>query len=102
VRRWLERALSEEGRTSAQARAKALDGVGRLASEQRDMGRVEAAAEAGLKLSEEARIEGVILADFKNPLGEAAWLRGDHERAAELFEESLVLHREARNRRGIA
>jgi predicted ATPase/DNA-binding CsgD family transcriptional regulator len=101
-RRWLERALSEEGRTSAEARAKALDGVGRLASEQRDMGRVEAAAEAGLKLSEEARIEGVILADFKNLLGEAAWLRGDHERGAELFEESLVLHREARNRRGIA
>jgi predicted ATPase/DNA-binding SARP family transcriptional activator/DNA-binding CsgD family transcriptional regulator len=101
-RRWLERALSEEGRTSAEARAKALDGVGWLASEQRDIDRVQAAAEEGLELSEEAGIGGVILADFKNLLGEAAWLRGDYERAAELFEESLGLHREARNNRGVA
>jgi non-specific serine/threonine protein kinase len=101
-RRWLERALSEEGRTSAEARAKALDGVGWLASEQRDIDRVKAVAQEGLKLCNEAGIGGVILADFKNLLGEAAWLRGDHERAAELFEESLVLHREARNTRGIA
>ena len=101
-RRWLERALSEEGRTSAEARAKALDGVGWLASEQHDIDRVQAAAEEGLKLCEEAGIGGVILADFKNLLGEAAWLRGDYERAAELFEEGLVLHREARNTRGVA
>ena len=102
-RRWLERALSEEGRTSAKARAKALDGVGWLASGQRDIERAEAAAEEGLKLSEEAGIGGVILADFKNLLGEAAWLRGDYERAAEgWFEEGLMLHREARNTRGVA
>ena len=101
-RNWLERALSEEGPTSAEARAKALDGVGWLASEQRDMDRVEAAAEEGLKLCDEAGIRGVILADFKNLLGEAAWQRGDHERAAELFEESLGFHREAKNSRGIA
>jgi predicted ATPase/DNA-binding CsgD family transcriptional regulator len=101
-RRWLERALCEEGRTSAGARAKALDGVGWLASEQHDIDRVQAAAEEGLELSEEAGIGGVILADFKNLLGEAAWLRGDYERASELFEESLGLHREARNNRGVA
>jgi predicted ATPase/DNA-binding CsgD family transcriptional regulator len=101
-RRWLERALSEEGRTSAGARAKALDGVGWLASEQRDIDRVEAVAEEGLKLSDEAGIGGVIVADFKNLLGEAAWLRGDYQRAAKLFEESLGLHREARNNRGVA
>jgi non-specific serine/threonine protein kinase len=101
-RRWLERALSEEGRTSAEARAKALDGVGWLASEQRDIDRVKAAAEEGLKLSDEAGIGGVILADFKNLLGEAAWLRGDYERAAEQFEASLGLHREASNIRGVA
>jgi tetratricopeptide (TPR) repeat protein len=100
-RRWLEQALSEEGRTSTGARAKALDGVGWLASEQRDIDRVEAAAEEGLKLCDEAGIGGVIAADFKNLLGEAAWLRGDYERAAELFEGSLVLHREARNSRGV-
>jgi predicted ATPase/DNA-binding SARP family transcriptional activator/DNA-binding CsgD family transcriptional regulator len=100
-RRWLERALSEEGRTSAEARAKALDGVGWLSSEQHDIDRVQAAAEEGLELSEEAGIGGVILADFKNLLGEAAWLRGDYERAAELFEESLGLHREVRNNRGV-
>jgi predicted ATPase/DNA-binding SARP family transcriptional activator/DNA-binding CsgD family transcriptional regulator len=101
-RRWLERALCEEGRTSAGARAKALDGVGWLASEQHDIDRVQAAAEEGLELSEEAGIGGVILADFKNLLGEAAWLRGDYKRASELFEESLGLHREARNNRGVA
>jgi predicted ATPase/DNA-binding SARP family transcriptional activator/DNA-binding CsgD family transcriptional regulator len=101
-RRWLERALSEEGRTSAEAQAKALDGVGWLAAEQRDMDRVQAAAEEGLKLCDEAGIGGVILADFKNLLGEAAWLQGDYERSAELFEESLGLHREAKNTRGIA
>jgi predicted ATPase/DNA-binding SARP family transcriptional activator/DNA-binding CsgD family transcriptional regulator len=101
-RRWLERALSEEGRTSAAARAKALDGVGWLASEQHDIDRVQAAAEEGLKLSEVAGIGGVILANFKNLLGEAAWLQGDHERAAELFEEGLALHREASNTRGVA
>ena len=101
-RRWLEQALSEEGRTSAGARAKALDGVGWLASEQSDIDRVEGAAVEGLKLSDEAGIGGVITADFKNLLGEAAWLRGDNERAAELFNESLVIHREARNSRGVA
>jgi predicted ATPase/DNA-binding CsgD family transcriptional regulator len=101
-RRWLERALSENGRTSAAARARALDGVGWLASEQRDMDRVEAAAEEGLKLCDEAGIGGVILADFKNLLGEAAWLRGDYERAGKLVEEGLILHREARNTKGIA
>ena len=101
-RRWLERALSEEGRTSAGARAKALDGVGWLASEQHDIDRVQAVAEEGLELSEEAGIGGVILADFKNLLGEAAWLQGDYERAAVLFEEGLALHREASNTRGVA
>jgi predicted ATPase/DNA-binding CsgD family transcriptional regulator len=101
-RRWLERALSEEGRTSAGARAKALDGVGWLASEQSDMDRAVAAAEEGLKLCDEAGIEGVIAADFKYLLGHAAWLRGDYEPAAKLFEQSLVLHREARNSRGVA
>ena len=101
-RRWLERALSEGGRTSAVARAKALDGVGWLASEQHDIDRAETAAEEGLKLCDEAGIGGVILADFKNLLGEAAWLRGDYERAAKLFEEGLMLHREARSTRGVA
>jgi predicted ATPase len=101
-RRWLEQALSEEGRTSAGARAKALAGVGLLASEQSDIDRAEAAAQEGLKLSEEAGIRGVIAADFKDILGEAALLRGDHERASELFEEGLVLYREARNTKGVA
>jgi predicted ATPase/DNA-binding CsgD family transcriptional regulator len=101
-RRWLERALSGEGRTSAGARARALDGVGWLASEQGDSDRIEAAAKEGLELIDEAGIGGVIAADFKNLLGEAAWRRGDYERAAQLFEVGLVLHREARNTRGIA
>ncbi len=69
---------------------------------QRDIDRVEAAAKEGLELSEEAGIGGVIAADLKTLLGQAAWMRGDYERAAELFEEGLGLHREARNSRGIA
>jgi len=101
-RRWLEEALAKAGQASAEARAKALDGVGWLAKNQGSMDRAEAAAKEGLKLSAEAGLRSVVAADFQNILGEAARHRGDHERAAELLEESLALHREAGDRRGIA
>src|SRR5215204_1026539 len=101
-RRWLEKALIEDRGTSAEARAKALDGVGWLAHEQGDMDRVEAAAEEVLQLSSEAAVGSAIAADSKHMLGEAARLRGEHERATALIKESLVVHREAGDRRGIA
>ena len=58
-RRWLEAALGKEVRASAVARAKALTGVGWLATMQGDLDRAEAAAEEGLKLSTQAGIRSV-------------------------------------------
>jgi len=101
-RKWLEEALVKDLWASAEARAKALDGVGRLAYEQGDIDRAESAAEEGLELSGEAEIGGVVAADLRNILGEAASHRGNHERAKELLEESLALHQEAGDRRGVA
>ena len=99
-RTWLEAALAREG--SASTRAKVLEGLGWLANQQGDLDRAEATAEEGLKLSAEAGLGEVIVADFQNVLGDAARLRGDYERAAELLEKGLALHRAARDTRGIA
>jgi predicted ATPase/class 3 adenylate cyclase len=99
-RSWLEAALAKEGEASA--RAKVLEGVGWLANQQGDLDRAEATAEEGLKLSAEADLGEVVAADFQNVLGDAARHRGDYERAAELLEKSLALHREARDTRGVA
>jgi tetratricopeptide (TPR) repeat protein len=101
-RSWLEAALAKDGRESAQARAKVLEGVGWLANQQGDLDRAEATAEEGLKLSAEAGLGAVVTADFQNVLGDVARHRGDYERAAELLEKSLALHREARDTRGVA
>ncbi len=103
-RRWLEAALGKDwGAAAAEARARALEGVGWLASSQGDLDRAQAAAKEGLKLSTEAGLGEVVAADFQNVLGEAvARHRGDYEWAAELLRESLALHRAARDTRGVA
>src|SRR5215204_2497566 len=101
-RSWLEAALSREGWASAQARAKVLEGVGWLANQQGDLDRAEAAAEEGLELSAEAGLGGVVVADFQNVLGDAARHRGDYERATELLEKGLALHRAAKAPVGVA
>src|SRR5215204_2595194 len=102
-RRWLEAALGKDWGAAAEARARALEGVGWLASGQGDLDRAQAAAEEGLKLTTEAGLGDVVAADFQNVLGEAVVRqRGDYEWAAELLEESLAFHREARDIRGIA
>jgi predicted ATPase/class 3 adenylate cyclase len=103
-RRWLEAALSKDwGAAAAEARARALEGVGWLASSQGDLDRAQAAAEEGLKLSTEAGLGNVVSADLQNVLGEAvARQRGDYEWAAKLLTESLVLHRKAGDMRGVA
>jgi len=98
-RRWLEEALAKDSRTSA-ARAKALEAVGWLADEQGDIDRAIAAAEEGLSLSAGAEI--IDATPFLRTLGSAAYVRGDHERAAQLYDESLALSREAKDERGVA
>jgi len=100
-RRWLEEALAKDGRASV-ARAKALEGVGWLADLQGDIVRAVAAAEEGLRLSTRVKIHSSDKASFLRILGSAAYVSGDHERAARLYEESLALSREARDERGIA
>src|ERR687894_671090 len=103
-RRWLEAALGKDwGAAAAEARARALEGVGWLASSQGDLDRAQAAAKEGLKLSTEAGLGDIVVADLRNVLGEAiARQRGDYEWAAELLTESLALHRKAGDIRGIA
>src|SRR5829696_6599609 len=103
-RRWLEAALDKDwGVAAADARARALEGVGWLAAGQGDLDRAEAAAKEGLKLSTEARLGDVVAADLQNVLGEAvARRRGDYEWATELLTESLALHRKAGDIRGVA
>src|SRR5215211_3009560 len=101
-RRWLEAALGKDWGVAAEARARALEGVGWLASNQGDLDRAQAAAEEGLKLSTEAALGDVVATELQNVLGEVAWERGDYERAKELFEESLAFYREARDIRGVA
>jgi predicted ATPase len=103
-RRWLEAALDKErGVAAAEARARALEGVGWLAAGQGDLDRAQAAAKEGLRLSTEAGLGDVVAADLQNVLGEAvARRRGDYEWATELLTESLALHRKAGDIRGVA
>src|SRR5918994_898267 len=101
-RSWLEAALGKEEQASAEARIKAVEGVGWLAVDQGDLDRAKAAAEEGLELSTKAGIRSEGAADFKNILGELARLRGDHERATRLGQDSLALHKEAGDKRGVA
>jgi predicted ATPase/DNA-binding SARP family transcriptional activator/DNA-binding CsgD family transcriptional regulator len=99
-RRWFEGALEKGERTTARARV--LAGLGHLALWQGDLGRAKTAAQEGLKLSKEAGIEGMFVADFLIVLGESLKRKGDNERAKEHLEAALVLSREAGDRRGIA
>ena len=100
--RWLEGALAKGGRAPAAAYVKALDALGWLAIERGDMKGVEAAAEEGLELGTQEGIESTRKASFLRMLGATARIRGDHERAKELYEESLAFSREAGDRWGIA
>src|SRR5215212_2343033 len=93
-RRWLEQALAKGSRASS-ARARALDGVGHLAFNVGDVDRAVAAAEEGLKLRTQAEIEPSTAASLVRIQALKAEMRGDYERATELFRESLDLGREA-------
>ncbi len=109
-RRWLERALTQGGTTSALARAKALGAVSLVASQLNDHARAKEAAEEGLRLSEEAGTEGgrrpffvwnSPTTFFLNRLANVSMEEGDHERARALGEESLALSRQANEAQGI-
>ena len=76
--------------------------VGWLASSQGDLERAQAAANEGLKLSTEAGLGKVIVADFQNVLGDTARHRGDYEAGGGLLEKSLALHRAVKDTRGVA
>jgi ATP/maltotriose-dependent transcriptional regulator MalT len=101
-RSWLEAALAKDRRASAQARARVLEGVGWLADKQGDLDRAEDTAEEGLKLSAEAELGELVVAEFQNVLGDVARQRGDYERATRLVEVSLALYQEAGDKPGIA
>jgi predicted ATPase/DNA-binding CsgD family transcriptional regulator len=99
---WLEQVLAKGGQASAAARAKALEGVGWLVFRSGGMDEGVIAAREGLELSDEAGLGGAVRAKFLNILSWVALLRGDNERAKELFEECLKLSRDASDELGIA
>jgi len=94
-RKWLEAALAKDDRASEAARLKALEALFWLTYDQSDLDRAEAVAQEGLKLSNEAEVEGSLAASFRTMLAGPTWVRGDYEGAKELLEESLALSREA-------
>lgn len=99
-RRWLEGVLRNDGQTAA--KVKALIAMSLLAHQQGDIDEAESAAEEGRKLSARIEIEGDLLVELRGLLGSAAEVRGDYERAAELFEEGVALGRETGNSWGVA
>jgi hypothetical protein len=75
-RRWLEAALTIEGRVSPEVRAMVLAGAGDLASEQGDLDRAQEACEEGLALLEhEAREASEAKFFLLSCLGFMAWQR---------------------------
>ena len=101
-RRWLEKALEKDGRASAAARAKALEGFGWLVYRVGEMNRAVVAAEEGLELSDDAGLGGAVRAKFLGLLGWIVEVQGRHAPAKELLEESLRLSRDADDKFGIA
>jgi len=101
-RRWVEEALEQGGRVSAAVRAKGLQAVCWIAVAQKDFDRAGAAAEEGLKLSDQAGLGGAAAASFLRTSGWMAEQRGDHERAKRFLEGSLRLSRQADNKLEIA
>jgi predicted ATPase/DNA-binding CsgD family transcriptional regulator len=109
-RGWLEEALTQEGPTSALARAKALGAASLLASQSSDYARARRAAEEGLRLSKEAGtgdgyrpffVWNSPATFFLHRLANVSMEEGNHERARVLGEESLELSRQANEVQGI-
>jgi predicted ATPase/class 3 adenylate cyclase len=101
-RRWLEEALTKEGRVPATVRGKALGCLARMAAQQGDLDQAEAACEEGLELMRSVDDEGFAGVVLRLVLGVVALVRGDPDRAATLTEESLTMGREQEDRWAIA
>ena len=86
---------------AAAARAKALNGAGRLARQQSDYPAAQALLEASLAIQRQLGDRGGIAASL-NSLGLMAWDQGDYPSARGLYEESLAIRRELGDRWGIA
>jgi predicted ATPase/transcriptional regulator with XRE-family HTH domain len=98
---WLDRALAQSDESPTAARAKALEGAGRLAHDQDDPDRAGELYEAALVIWRalgDRRGQARLLDD----LGNIAHDRGDFARAVSLHEQALALAREAGDRRGAA
>jgi Tfp pilus assembly protein PilF len=94
-RRWLQGALTIDGRVSPEVRAMALAGVGWLALQQGDFDRAQEACEEGLELlANETREASEAKLSFLACLGWMAWEKEALGQAKQLFEESLDLSRE--------
>ena len=94
-RRWLQEALTIDGRVSPEVRAMALAGVGWLALQQSDFDRAEEACEEGLALlANETREASEAKLSLLACSGWMAWEREEHDKAKQLFEEGLALSQE--------
>jgi predicted ATPase/DNA-binding SARP family transcriptional activator/DNA-binding NarL/FixJ family response regulator len=106
-RRWLEEALAKSSPASTAARANALHRLSFLAYLQGDLDRAQEASEEGLKLEGVEQFWNIAdrrsaAAGLRLMLGIVASVRGDSERAIQLYEESLALSRKVGDKRGIA
>jgi predicted ATPase/DNA-binding SARP family transcriptional activator len=96
-RQWLEAALAQSGRQPRLQRAKALDGLGLLASLQGDYERARRLHEESLALhweEEQGKQNGKLSMYPLYFLGRVLSKQGDYERSIPLLEESLTRFRE--------
>jgi predicted ATPase/class 3 adenylate cyclase len=111
---WIIRGQLSEGRerltallalpwtaTAAQARAKALNGLGTIAHEQGDYAAARSWLEESLTIWREIGDKRGV-ATLLNNLGWVGWHQGDYTAARTLSEEALALHRDIGDARGIA
>jgi predicted ATPase len=101
-RQWLERALATGGATPAELRIRAHKASASIALWENDPGASLRHAERALALTREiGDLPGV--ADSLIGVGNGVWwYAGDRARARELFEESLTLHDELGDKRGLS
>ena len=101
-REYLEQTLGWEGaQARTEARAKALNGAGNLASEQDENAAVEMLFKESLAIRRELGDRRGMAVSLNN-LGTVACDQGDYATARTLFEENLTIFRELKDRQGIA